>query len=229
MAPIRSVSQAWRIASGEAPARPRRKTPTARPPGHDRPARSARPQRAAPRSGGSGLWAHHRPHRGRGLPLDLHFLFQVADPGPGPGQLSALLRRRARLQAPVHQIAMPPPVQARLSDPQRRRHIADSAAQLDQIEGTAAEFGRIRPRHRLIPPDCRAPAISRHASPQNRSRSMYPRYEGKPRAPITRICMVAGLPELDCAADHIGGSTRAYLADLSRPSAFRPSWAPTAR
>lgn len=114
------------------------------------------------------FWAHHRLHRSRGLPQDLHFLFQIADPGPGRGELSALLRRRAWLQAPVHQITMPPPVQTRLSDPQRRRHIADSTARLDQIKGTAAELGRVRSRHRLILSDSQAPDLSRHASPRNR-------------------------------------------------------------
>ncbi len=37
-----------------------------------------------------------------------------------------------------------------------------------QIDGVATEFGRIRSRHRLILSGCRAPAISRHASPPNR-------------------------------------------------------------
>jgi hypothetical protein len=114
------------------------------------------------------FWAHHRLHRGCGFPQDLHFLFQVADPGPGRRELGALLRRGARLQAPVHQIAMPPAVQTRLGNPQRRCHITDSTARLHQIEGMATELRWIWSWHRLILSDSRAPAVSRHASPLNR-------------------------------------------------------------
>jgi hypothetical protein len=53
MVPIRSVSQAWPAATELA--RPRRNTPTVTLRGHGRPARSAPPQRAALRPGGSSL------------------------------------------------------------------------------------------------------------------------------------------------------------------------------
>jgi len=47
---------------------------------------------------------------------------------PARGELGALLRRPAGLQATIDQVAMPPPVQARFGDPQRSRHLADGAA-----------------------------------------------------------------------------------------------------
>jgi len=70
---------------------------------------------------------------------------------PARGELGALLRRPAGLQATIDQVAMPPPVQARFGDPQRSRHLADGAAWPDQIEGTTAKFGRVWSRHRLFP------------------------------------------------------------------------------
>jgi len=77
------------------------------------------------------LGAHHRLHRRRGLTKDLHFFFEVPDALPRRRQFRALLGRGARLQATVNLVAVPPPVQARLSDPQRRRNITDSAPGLD--------------------------------------------------------------------------------------------------
>jgi hypothetical protein len=58
------------------------------------------------------FWAHHRLDRCRRLTQDLHFLFQLTDPAPRCSQLCTLLHGDARLQAPLYQVAMPPPVQA---------------------------------------------------------------------------------------------------------------------
>jgi hypothetical protein len=58
------------------------------------------------------FWGHHRLDRGCGLAEDLHFFFQIADPAAGSGKLGGFLRRRARLQATVDQIPVPPSVQA---------------------------------------------------------------------------------------------------------------------
>jgi hypothetical protein len=58
------------------------------------------------------FWGHHRLHRGRGLAQDLHFFFQVPDAFPRGRQFRALLRGGPGLQAAVHQITEPPPVQA---------------------------------------------------------------------------------------------------------------------
>ena len=89
MVPITSVSQACRIARGTAPGRPRRSIPTGTPPANGR---SVRPDPVTVKFGDQAVavfWGHHRLHRGRGLPQDLHFFLKVADPLPCSGQLGA--------------------------------------------------------------------------------------------------------------------------------------------
>jgi hypothetical protein len=109
-------------------------------------------------------WAHHRLHRG--LPQDLHFLFQVADPGPGPASsaLSRAVVLSFRLQSTRsrcrHRCV-------RLSDPSDAA--ISRAVRPDSTRSrAAAEFEWIRSRHRPILSDCRAPVVSRHVSPPNR-------------------------------------------------------------
>jgi hypothetical protein len=69
---------------------------------------------------------HHRLHRGRRLAQDLHFFLKVADPQPCRSQPGAFLRGGAGLQAAIDEIAVPPPVQARFSDPEGRCDVTDA-------------------------------------------------------------------------------------------------------
>jgi hypothetical protein len=69
---------------------------------------------------------HHRLHRGRRLTQDLHCFLKVADPLPCRSQIGAFVRCGAGLQATIDEIAVPPPVQARFSDPERRCDVTDA-------------------------------------------------------------------------------------------------------
>jgi len=64
-------------------------------------------------------------HRGRRLAEDLHFFLKVADPLPCCSERGVFVCCCTGLQATIDEIAVPPPVQARFSDPERRGDVTD--------------------------------------------------------------------------------------------------------